>query len=152
MSETTLAEAFRSGSGRKIDWQGQTLWSYLRLSVKDGDRLNVVRLSASPVRAQALKLSVDKGGLRANGVVVSTAAIWSHTAPETAELEVVGRRARFVDVWNAWSLDGVDSSWIGNAAMSVDTDGATHTIRCSDGMGEVTFDDLVVRLELAGDA
>ena len=75
-----------------------------------------------------------------------TAAVWTHTAPETVTLEVVGRKARAIEVWNSWSFDGVDSSWVGNAGMLIGSDGATHTLRCSDGMGDPSFDDLVVTI------
>ena len=143
---TTLEAAFRSGNGRRIKHDDQIVHSYLQLGVKEGDHLQVTRLSSSPLRAQALKIAVDKGNLRANGVLMSEAAIWSHTAPEVATLEVVGRRARSIDIWNSWSFDSVDSSWLGNAGILVDGDGPTYRLRCSDGLGDASFDDLVVDL------
>lgn len=142
----TLAAAFRAGNGRKMKWQGETVHSFFQLSVKEGDTLEVTRVDASPTRAQALKLAVDKGSLRANGVVVSPLAIWTHTAPEQVTLEVVGRRARSIDIWNSWSFEGVDSSWLGNAGMVVESTNDVHTLRCSDGLDEPTFDDLVVQI------
>lgn len=146
----SLAQSFAKGSGRRIKWQGTTVHSFVRLDVSPGDRLTVTRLAASRVRAQALKVAVDRGDLRANGVVVPSVAIWSHSAPELAELEVVGRRAKSIDIWNAWSFEGVDTSWLGNAGMVVeDTDTGT-VLRCSDGVGVPSFDDLVVRVEVAG--
>lgn len=144
----TLSRSFLAGNGRKIKWQGTTVHSLLQLQVKEGDMVTVTRISSSKTRAQAIKIAVDKGDLRANGVLVPTAAIWTHTSPEHAHLEVVGRRARAIDVWNSWSSDGVDSAWLGNAGMVVESQGQVHTLRCSDGLGEVTFDDLVVALEI----
>jgi len=141
---SSLAEAFRSGNGRKTKWQGKQVHSLFQLNVKDGDSLLVTRVSASPLRAQALKLATDKGGLRANGVVVSPMAIWTHTSPEQLSIQVVGRKIRSLDIWNGWSFDGVDSSWLGNAGMIIETWGDVHTLRCSDGIGEPTFDDLVM--------
>jgi len=122
--------------------------SLLQISIKDGDSITINRLGASTTRAQALKLAVDKGNFRVNGILASTVAIWTHTSPETTVLEVVGRRARSVDIWNSWSFDGVDSAWLGNAGMLIGSDGATHTVRCSDGLGEPTFDDLVVKISV----
>jgi len=141
---SSLAEAFRSGNGRKTKWQGKQVHSLFQLNVKDGDSLLVTRVSASPLRAQALKLATDKGGLRANGVVVSPMAIWTHTSPEQLSIQVVGRKIRSLDIWNGWSFDGVDSSWLGNAGMIIESWGDVHTLRCSDGIGEPTFDDLVM--------
>ncbi len=145
---TTLCEAFQTANGRRVSWRGTQVYSLLRFTVNDGDSIQVTRVSASPIRAQALKFAVDRGEIRANGVLVPAAAVWTHTAPKVATLKIVGKRARSLEVWNAWSVDGVDTSWIGNAAMMVESDGQVHTIRCSDGVGKVTFEDLAVRLEV----
>ncbi len=143
---SSLAAAFRSGNGRKTKWRGDVVYSLFQLSVKDGDTIDVIHKDASPTRAQALKLAVDKGNLRANGVVVSPVAIWTHTSPEKVSMQIVGRKARSLDIWNSWSFDGVDSSWLGSAGMRVESDGDRHTLRCSDGLGEPTFDDLIVEI------
>ena len=140
----SLAAAFRNGNGRKAKWKGQIIHSLLQISVKEGDTIEVARLGASPTRAQALKLAVDKGNLRANGVVIYPVAIWTHTSPEQVALHVVGRKARSIDIWNSWSFNGVDSSWLGNAGMIVQSVDNVHTLRCSDGLGEPNFDDLIV--------
>lgn len=142
----SLAAAFRDGNGRKTKWQSETVHSLFQLNVKDGDTIEVTRLSASNTRAQALKMAVDKGSVRANGVVVSPIAIWTHTSPERVTLQVVGRRARSIDIWNSWSFDGVDSSWLGSAGMVIESTDNKHTLRCSDGLGEPTFDDLIVEI------
>lgn len=143
---TSLASRFRAGNGRKIKWQGNAVYSMVQLGVADGDIIEIARVSASTTRAQGLKLAVDKGNLRANGVLVPTAAVWTHTSPETAALQVVGKRARSVDIWNCWSFAGVDSSWLGNAGILVERAEGYHVLRCSDGLGDPTFDDLVARI------
>lgn len=144
----SLAQAFAKGNGRRTKWQGTAVNALIRLDVSTGDRIVVTRVRSSRVRAQALKVAVDRGDLRANGVAVPVVSIWSHTAPEQVELQVVGRRAKSIDVWNAWSFEGVDSAWIGNAGMIVEQEGAARVLRCSDGLGEPTFEDLVVRIEV----
>ena len=146
----SLASAFAKGGSRKVKYEGRTVHAYMRLPVAEGSRLTITRLRSSRTRAQALKIAADRGELRANGVVVPTVAIWSHSAPETAVVEVVGRRSKSVDIWNGWSFEGVDSSWLGNAGMLVESSGSSHVLRCSDGLGDVSFDDLVVRIEVAG--
>lgn len=143
---TSLAAAFRNGNGRKTKWQGEIVHSFLHIGVKEGDTIEVERLEASPTRAQALKVAVDKGSLRTNGVVLSPIAIWTHTSPKQATLHVVGRKARSIDIWNSWSFEGVDSSWLGSAGMIVESTNNVHTLRCSDGLGEPSFDDMVVRV------
>ena len=145
---TTLEAAFRSGNGRKVKWDGKAVHSFVQVPVKDGDVIEMTRRSASPTRAQALKIAVDRGNLRANGVLIPIAAVWTHTSPETAHFEVVGRRARSVDIWNSWSLDSVDSSWLGNAGMIVEGATPEFTLHCSDGLGDASFDDLVMHIRV----
>lgn len=147
--DVALARLFAKGDHRKAMWDSTKIYSYLRLSINPGDTIRLTRQKSSPSRAQALKLALDKGELRANGVLMETAAVWSHSSPTEVTLEVVGRRARSIDIWNSWSLAGVESSWIGNAAMTVTSEGLSHIISCSDGVGGVDFDDLVVRVDLA---
>jgi len=125
--------------------------SIFQLDVKSGDTIQVRRVSTSSLRAQALKVGADKGELRANGVLTPVAAIWTHTAPKVATLEVVGRKTRTLELWNSWSYDGVDSSWIGGAGMRVESDGNAHTLLCSDGVGEPNFEDLVVEVTVLRD-
>ena len=144
----SLASAFRNGNSRRTKWQGSTVHSVFELNVSDGDVVSIERLSASPTRAQALKLALDKGSFRANGLLLPSVAVWSHTAPAIVNLDVVGRRAHSVDVWNGWSFDGVDSSWLGNAGMIVDKLDDGFVFRCSDGLGQPTFDDLVVQVRV----
>lgn len=143
----TLAAAFQRGNARKAKWQGTTVHSVLRIQVGEGDILRISRRTSSPSRAQALKVATDRGEVRANGIVVPVVAIWSHTAPPEVVVEVVGRRTRTVDLWNAWSFQGVDSAWLGNAGMIVESTGDSHLLRCSDGLGDVSFDDLVVHVD-----
>ena len=57
-----------------------------------------------------------------------------------------------VYLWNTWTVDGIEHAWLANAGMVVETDltGDAPAVRvaCSDGHGDPTFDDLVVRIAL----
>lgn len=145
---TELARSFQGGSGRKGKWNKQVVYSVYEVPVQTGDTIIIDRVSASDARAQAINLALDKGNLRANGVLMGTAAVWTHTSPTTCQLEVVGRKARSIDVWNGWSFEGVESAWLGQSAMVVEENGTEYTFRCSDGLGEPTFDDLVFELRI----
>lgn len=150
----TLAQAFSSGSGRKTKWKGTTVHSFHQIAVKPGDVVEVTRINQSKTRAQALKLALDRGDLRANGILGSPIAIWTHTSPQNVSIEVVGKKARTLDVWNSWSFDGVDSSWLGSAGILVEDaeDGDGHILRCSDGLDEPQFDDLVAHVRIRNEA
>lgn len=134
--------------GRKPRWNGKKVLEIVEVPVSDGDIITIDRIASSELRAQALKLGVDKGDLRANGVAVPTIAVWSHTAPQSVTVEVVGHKVRSMTLWNAWSHGGVDSSWIGSSGIVIEDDDSGRILRCSDGLGEATFDDLVVRVAI----
>lgn len=144
----TLAQAFSSGSGRKVKWNGMTVHSFHQIAVKPGTVIEISRLGESSTRAQAFKLELDRGDLRVNGIVGSPVAIWTHTSPIDVSVEVVGKKARTLDIWNSWSFDGVDSSWLGSAGMLIEEADDGHVLRCSDGLGEPSFDDLVAHIRI----
>lgn len=145
---STLEQAWANTTNRKVNWKGHWVYSLARFEVSEGDVITVTRLSASLERAQALKVSVDRGDLRANGLLSNCVAVWSHTAPKVASIEVVGKKAKTIEVWNAWSVRGVDTSWVGPSGMVIDSKLNTHTLYCSDGIGSPTFKDFVVELAL----
>lgn len=144
----TLAQMWAQTSNRKVNWNSLTVYSLTRFEVSNADVITLTRIRSSTRRAQALKIAVDRGDLRANGILSQTIGVWSHTAPETATIEVVGRRAKTIEIWNAWSVRGVDTSWVGNSGIVVESHGTSHTLHCSDGLGDPEFTDLVVRLEI----
>lgn len=148
--ELTLQEMFEEDEADAIDWQGQIVRSVIRFPVEDNSRIRLRRLGSSRDRAQALKLSVNSGQLVVvdNGFADQSLSIWSHTAPEEVELRVDGRRATRLDVWNAWSLDGVDNSWLGNAGIIIQDHAGGHTLQCSDGVGDPDFADLAIWIGL----
>lgn len=139
----SLSQLFDRSRSNSIDWQGMTVVPMVQLAVRNGSRVRVRRLGSSPLRAQALKMAVDSGELSVNGVANPSLALWSHTAPGDLEVRVEGT-GRMLDLWNAWSLDGVDNSWLGNAGIIVDEHASGLTLQCSDGVGEPDFGDLVV--------
>lgn len=148
--ELTLQEMFEEDEADAIDWQGQIVRSVIRFPVEDDTRIRLRRLGSSRDRAQALKLSINSGNLVVpeSGFSHQSLSIWSHTAPDEVELRIEGRRATQLDVWNAWSLDGVDNSWLGNAGIVIHDHAGGHTLQCSDGVGEPDFADLVIWIGL----
>lgn len=145
MTATSLADEFLASKGSTITRNGLDIFPTITIAVRNGSGLRLRRLGASSRRAQAMKLAVDRGALNVNGVSAPTVALWTHTAPATADLIVEGAASQ-VTFWNAWSIDGIDTSWVGNAGMTATEDDQGLTIRCSDGVGEVSFDDLVLWL------
>jgi len=140
----SLSEIFEQSESDVVDWRGRTVRAVVRLPVSDGSTIRLRRLDSSRDRAQALKLGLNAGTLEVNGKGAQSMAIWSHTAPLDVELKVRGRRASSIDLWNAWSLDGVENAWLGNSGIVVQDHAGGQTLQCSDGIGEAEFSDLIV--------
>lgn len=143
-----LSEIFEQSESDAIDWRGRTVRAVVRLPVSDGTKVRLRRLDSSRERAQALKLGLNAGTLEVNGKAAQSLAVWSHTAPLDVELIVRGRRATSIDLWNAWSLDGVENAWLGNSGIVVQDHAGGHTLQCSDGVGDPEFSDLIVWIGL----
>lgn len=146
-NDPTLAELFDKAGSDTVNHRGRVVRSLVRIPVRDGSRITVTRREVGSPRAQAVKLGLNRGVLDVNGRREPAVALWSHTAPEVVELVVRGK-ATTVEVWNAWSMGGVDSSWIGNAGIVSKATRSGQLLRCSDGAGPPSFDDLVVEVDV----
>lgn len=151
MAPPTLAELFERERTDTVHHQGRIVRAIAHVPVVDGDRVTVRFLHVGDSRPQGLKLAVDHGELEVNGRRGAVVVLWASTCPPEVELVVHGDGASMLDVWNCWSLGGVDTAWIGNAGMVTrsisypDARIAVH-IRCSDGVGIADFDDLEVEV------
>lgn len=144
---TSISELFEEANSDTITHRGRVVRSLVRIPVKDGDRVRVSRLRVDAPRPQAIKLAVARGALDVNGKRAPAIALWSNTSPATVELTVRGR-AGTLEVWNAWSLGGVDTSWIGNAGIVTKATSTGHLLRCSDGVGPPSYSDLEVEIDI----
>ena len=147
---TTLGEQFLRGGTDTISHRGRIVKAMVRIPVTDGAEVVVRRRAVSSTRPQALKLAVNRGELEVNGRRAGAVALWSTTSPDTVSLRVHGAEATTLEVWNAWSMGGVDCSWIGNAGMVTKTTAAGTVLRCSDGVGPADFTDLEVEITVVG--
>ncbi len=149
MSATpTLSDQFADGAETVVH-RGRDVRPLLRLAVSEGTRVRIERIAARPDRRQALKLAAVNGLLEANEAVSEVISLWSDTSPTEVELTVLGAQVRRLEVWNAWDLGGLESAWLGNAGMIVETDERHLALHCSDGLGPPSFTDLQIHLSVA---
>lgn len=145
MAEPTIADLFEAADTDTVNHRGRVVRAIVRLPVHDGTIVTVERLDVSENRPQALKVAVNHGVLECNGQRAPVMALWSDTSPERVELVVEGD-ATTLEIWNAWLFGGMDSSWTGNAGIVTKAVEDGQTLQCSDGVGSVSFSDLVVRV------
>ena len=148
MTKQTISELLEESGSDTISYRGRVVRALIRIPVKDGSLVKVKRESVNSPRLQALKISVNKGAVDINGHREPVISLWSHTSPEEVEFTVRGREVSVLEVWNAWSMGGVDTSWIGNSGIVTKTSAKGQQLQCSDGIGQATFSDLVATIEV----
>jgi hypothetical protein len=154
MSHEPLIDKFLRARTSPIEFEGSLAYaSYGFLSIPNGSRLVVRRLSSRGDREQGLHVSCKDGKVAIAESVERHIILWEKSAPDVATLEVRARsKSGEVDVfvWNAWQEgSGPARSSLGNAAMRVSGgDEGEVLLHCSDGEGDVSFDDLVVGVKV----
>ena len=148
MTKQTTSELFEESGSDTISYRGRVVKALVRIPVRDGSVVRGKRESVNSPRLQAVKLSVNKGVVDINGLREPVISLWSHTSPIEVEFTVRGNEASVLEVWNAWSMGGVDTSWIGNSGIVTKTSSNGQLLQCSDGIGQATFSDLVATIEV----
>jgi len=148
MHKLTIAELFEKSSSDTLSYRGKIVKSIVRIPVVDNSVITLERISVASPRPQAVKLGVNKGVIDINGYRGPEIALWSHDSPEIVEMRVRGIDASVLEVWNAWSMGGVDTSWIGNAGIVTKSSAEGEILQCSDGFDHAAFSDLVVRISV----
>lgn len=119
------------------------------LLLEPGDTLRISFARVSPDRAQALHAKPDTGSLVANGVSLRDAIFWSDTVPSEFIVSFMSAKPTKLKLWNEWrDHRGTEHAWLGNAGIVVVRNGVEFELRCSDGIGEPTFEDLIVKLTI----
>ena len=139
---STLSDQFVDAQSDTIRHLGRVVKALVRVPVVDGDTVRVHRRQVGSSRPQGLKLALNQGVLDVNGVRAPAVVLWSTTSPDEVTLTVRGQGATSLEVWNCWSMGGVDTAWIGNAGMIAKTTATGMVLRCSDGIGAADFADL----------
>ena len=148
MTKQTISELLEESGSDTISYRGRVVRALVRIPVKDGSLVKVKRESVNSPRLQALKISVNKGALDINGLREPVVSLWNHTSPDEVEFSVRGKEVSVLEVWNAWSMGGVDTSWIGNSGIVTKPSAKGQLLQCSDGIGQATFSDLVATIEV----
>jgi hypothetical protein len=151
--QPTLGELFRRSRGAPIEFQGRTVHALFEHPLS-GPEIGQVELRSNQPRPEGVCVTIVKGSLLINGQQLPEAVLWADTAPACVTVVCQPKGASAVlRVWNTWKDEqGTQHAWIGNAGMLVEIAGECVILRCSDGMGDVDFDDLIVsiRFETAG--
>lgn len=145
-----LSELLAEARGLPIRFGGFEVRAIYEIPVRETSTLHVSFVHATPARSQALRIRSEKVTLRVGNSKVKDAIFWTDTAPPLFEVIVdPPAGGGSIKVWNEWrDRTGVQNAWMGNAGMVVTLDDDVILLKCSDGIGEPTFDDFVVSIRI----
>jgi len=156
-SSRTLAERFRSQRTDRIRVEGTEVLSIVELVLRPTSALELVVESQRDDVEQEFFIRSRAGQAHTLG---DTHSVFTSEPVELVELrsrhtsriELVGQATddTVFHLWNGWRIGGTAHSWTGNCGIVVEDltppPGANLRFRlwCSDGLGDPSFDDLVV--------
>ena len=148
-----LSDAFEEAQAAAVEWDGLRVHSMFRIvGVAPGSRVRIRFDRSNGDRLQGLRLKVSGGALEVARQEAENVVLWVDSAPPEVTATVVASDDSVeIGIWNCWrDQRGTVHAWIGNAGMLVEDEGeGVLLFRCSDGFGDVTFDDLVVSVAMA---
>jgi hypothetical protein len=145
----TLTEYFRENPGQPVQIDGVVMRGIYKKEIEAERTVRVRFVGATAERPQAISLQLEKGKLRVNDQELKSVILWNTTAPTEVMVELLpnGKQATF-KVWNSWKDErGTTHAWIGNAGMTINETADKAILKCSDGVGPIDVNDLVVELE-----
>jgi hypothetical protein len=148
MTNKNLSERFAESKGLPILHEGAEVHAIFRRELTGPASIKLWFRSVPKRAPQGLCFSLDSGELVLDGEKTKLKMrVWQDMAPPEIQIECLpkGKRAT-LRIWNIWrNANDVTDAWIGNAGMIIESNDVIH-LRCSDGVGAPSFDDLVADL------
>jgi len=149
---TKLAERFQANQGAPIEWHGHLIHMMYEVTAPEGSpALQIQFTHTNTQRPQALRLKLRGGNIEINQQRLDDVVLWAEDVPGPVVGQLLPKKPGnpvALRTWNAWrDHTGAMQAWIGNSGIIIEVPakGAT-TLKCSDGFGEPSFDDLIVQL------
>ncbi|WIE68592.1 hypothetical protein [Curtobacterium sp. MCLR17_054] len=145
-----MEERFRQAGAASIDLRGTTVWAILDLPPGIA-RGRIVFEGARGDRDQGMALDAKGSTVTINHLSGRGFRLWTDTAPPVIEFAVDDpSRLERMRVWNVWrSPYGSEDAWTGNFGMIVEQEVDAMVVRCSNGLGDVDFEDFRFRIEFS---
>jgi hypothetical protein len=146
----SLESLFQEANWHPIEVFGRETVGIYSRTVSAGSILRFTRLKSSSIVTQGLRIDTSKRVFEIDSKRFKSMIHWADTDADEVQITISGKSDALVKFWNVWSEDvgghQVTQAWSRNAAMQVTEEGNSVLLECSDGVGEVDFSDLVVRL------
>lgn len=153
-----LGELFMEAKSPTIEYKGVTVHAAVFRHVSKPGRFIVRFIKAKSVPIQALRINLKKGALTISELADVDPGdpkiiLRLDTCPDVVEVHYrPPRKGGRLTFYNAWidENDQIDA-WVMHAGMIVEETEKKILLGCSDGIGEPTFDDLIVEIEFLDD-
>lgn len=144
-----LAKLFSEAKGHTVEYEGRTVHGVVFRHVNTPGKFLVRFIKAVPLPVQALCIDIEPGKLLIEDTEAPNMLLRLDTSPSVVNVSYrPGTKGSRISFYNAWiNEDGGIDSWLVHAGMLVEESGNKMVLRCSDGRGEPTFDDLIVEIE-----
>ncbi|MEW6533779.1 MAG: hypothetical protein AB1473_23315 [Thermodesulfobacteriota bacterium] len=149
----TLAELWNETAEATVQYEGQTVHGVVFKEVRKPGKFIVRFLRAVPSPVQALRINIRPGDLVIEDTISPKMILRLDTSPDLVEVHYrPSPRGSKITFYNSWidENDAIDR-WRRHFGMLVEETGNKMVLRCSDGRGEPTFDDLIVEIEFLDD-
>jgi hypothetical protein len=148
-----LGQLFMEAKGPTVEYEGLIVHGAVFKQVKKSGRFIVRFIKAISNPIQALRIDLDPGELVVGGEKAPKMILRLDTSPDEVEVQYrPSRGGGRITLYNAWIDEkGYTDAWRMHAGMLVEETDNKMILRCSDGRGEPTFDDLVVEIEFLDD-
>ncbi|HEX7829400.1 MAG TPA: hypothetical protein VF787_07070 [Thermoanaerobaculia bacterium] len=145
-----MSELLAEARGVPIRFGGFEVRAIYEISIRETSALRVSFDYATTARPQALRIRSEKVMLRVGNSRVKDMIFWTDTAPHVFDVIVdPPAGGGTIKVWNEWrDRAGIQNAWMGNAGMVVTVNGDVIVLKCSDGIGDPSFDDFVVSMRI----
>ncbi|MEW6352613.1 MAG: hypothetical protein AB1646_26500 [Thermodesulfobacteriota bacterium] len=145
-----LWEMFAASKGEPVEYKGKTVHQMAVQNVSGRGKVRARFLQAADAPVQGLLVEIEKGTILWNERERKLFGFWSDSVVEGAEPEykTLSEGSR-VKIYNAWREKGSGLVFARclHAGMLVKETGNRLILRCSDGIGEPDFNDLVAEVE-----
>ncbi|MBL0386937.1 hypothetical protein JJB07_09750 [Tumebacillus sp. ITR2] len=151
MPDLSLAALFIQNKGEPIDFDGSPIHMSYRFQVVHGQTIDIELRSSNSTLRQGFRMNLanKKSYFVVNEQQIHSLVIWFDTAPPSFSVVCFPYKGEdTISMWNVWQHHSQRESdcnaWVGNAGMRVEEQ-PDHTLvfSCSDGAGEIDFDNFV---------
>jgi hypothetical protein len=149
----SLNTLFMEAGGPTVQYNGLSVHRAIFRHVKQRGRYLVRFINAISKPLQGVGIAIDKGSLTVEDATAKRIALWYDYSPAVVTVYYrPSREGGRLSIYNIWEDEnGTVQAWLMNAGMLMKETGNKILLRCSDGRGEPTFDDLIVEIEFLND-